>query len=75
MKPQFAPGELARFAAAAHRREAAVRAASPLVHQREFALVLEDWADNADRRAEIEEAAAARVITAPAQLELFGSAA
>lgn len=74
MKPRFAPGEVARFAAAAHRSEAAVRAASPLAHQREFALVLEGWADNADRRAELEEAAAAAV-AAPAQLDLFGSAA
>lgn len=57
MKPRFAPGEAARFAAAAHRREAVVRSASPLSFQREFAVVLEGWADDAERRAEAEEAA------------------
>ncbi|MDO9471934.1 MAG: hypothetical protein Q7J28_02680 [Caulobacter sp.] len=47
-----------RFAAAAHRREAAIRRESPLIFQRDFAEVLEGWADNADARADELEAAA-----------------
>lgn len=46
------PAQIARFAAAAHRAEAANRAQSPLAFQREFAVVLEGWADRAEREAE-----------------------
>jgi len=45
------PAEVARFAAAAHRREANTRRASPLACQRAFAAVLDTWAINADLRA------------------------
>lgn len=50
MKPLTASSY--RFAAAAHRREAAIRAESPVAFQREFAGVLHTWAANADARAD-----------------------
>jgi len=53
-----------RFAAAAHRREAAIRRESPLVFQRDFAGVLDTWADDAERRAD--------AIEATLQPDLFG---
>lgn len=74
MKRTFAPGEVERFAAAAHRTEAENRRRSPLAFQRAFADVLDGWTDAAERRAEIEEAAAAAA-AAPVQLDMFGSAA
>jgi hypothetical protein len=45
------PSERARFTAAVHRREAAIRAESEYAHQREFAVVLLGWADDAEHRA------------------------
>ena len=56
-----------RFAAAAHRREAAIRAESPIIFQRDFAAVLEGWAADADARAD--------EIQAADQPDLFGAAA
>lgn len=56
-----------RFAAAAHRREAAIRRESPLLFQRDFATVLEVWANDADARADDLDAAD--------QPDLFGEAA
>jgi hypothetical protein len=67
MTRSFAPGEVSRFAAAAHRSEAAKRAQSPLAFQREFAVMLEGWADRAERRAEEDERGT--------QTDLFGAAA
>jgi hypothetical protein len=45
------PSERARFTAAVHRREAEVRRASEYAHQREFAEVLDQWANDAEHRA------------------------
>lgn len=56
-----------RFAAAAHRREAAIRSVSLLAFQRDFAVVLEGWANDADARADALEAAT--------QPDLFGARA
>jgi len=56
-----------RFAAAAHRREAEIRRESPLIFQRDFAAVLEGWANDADARAD--------EIEAGVQPDLFGEAA
>jgi hypothetical protein len=47
----FSPSETARFTAAVHRREAEVRRASEHAHQREFAAVLDQWANDAEHRA------------------------
>jgi hypothetical protein len=45
------PSERARFTAAVHRREAAIRGASEYAHQRAFAEVLDQWANDAEHRA------------------------
>jgi hypothetical protein len=47
----MSPSERARFTAAAHRREAEVRRASECAHQRAFAVVLDQWANDAEHRA------------------------
>ena len=46
-----------RFAAAAHRSEAESRRQSPLVFQRDFAVVLDTWAIDAHARAAALDAA------------------
>lgn len=53
--------------AAVLRTEASIRSQSDLAHQRAFAVVLETWADNAERRAADEQAGE--------QPDLFGEAA
>lgn len=63
MTRPFSPGEIARFTASVHRQEAVARRLT----QPAFAAVLDEWAINADRRAEAAESAA--------QPDLFGSAA
>lgn len=67
MTPRPLTAASLRFIAAAHRREAAVRRESPLVFQRDFAAVLNTWADDADRRAD--------EIEVDDQPDLFGAAA
>lgn len=63
MTRPFSPGEVSRHTASVHRSEAQARRLT----QPAFAAVLDEWAINADRRAEAAESAA--------QPDLFGSAA